>query len=186
MIQQKIEIDVGSNNVFGVHMKIRNEMAEDIPFIYSLNESAFDSDDEAKLVNALRTNVKRVISLVAETNDEVIGHIMFSPVTLIENTDLKFYGLAPMAVGSKFQNQGVGTLLVEAGLRECKSRSVSAVFVLGHPNYYPRFGFKSSSVFGIKSEYEVPEDVFMGIELVPGSLNNLNGVVKYSAEFGSV
>jgi putative acetyltransferase len=167
-------------------VKIRKEIPKDIPSIYLLNESAFESDAEAKLVNELRTNIEGVISLVALDGDNVVGHIMFSPVTIIGSVGVKLYGLAPMAVDPKLQNNGIGSLLVEAGLKECMSQQVSAVFVLGHPNYYPRFGFRPSNNFGIKSEYDVPADVFMGKELVSGALNSIEGVVKYSAEFGSV
>jgi len=91
-----------------------------------------------------------------------------------------------MAVDPQRQNKGIGTSLVKAGLNECKARGVSAVFVLGHPDFYPRFGFKTSNNFGIKSEYEVPLEVFMAIELEPGALDNVEGVVKYNAVFSII
>ncbi len=167
-------------------MQIRSELQSDIHEIYLLNKSAFGSDAEGKLVNALRENIENVISLVALVDEKVVGHIMFSPVTMEGSSDVNVYGLAPMAVKPKFQNKGIGSQLVEAGLKECKSRGVSAVFVLGHPDYYPRFGFKPSTSYGIKSEYDVPENVFMGIELTSGALSGSEGVLKYSTEFTSV
>ena len=167
-------------------MLIRSEKEEDISSVYSLNKSAFESDAEAKLVNVLRSSLDDVISLVALDEDTVVGHIMFSPVAIVDCTEVKLYGLAPMAVNKKQQQKGIGTLLVEAGLKECKAQGISAVFVLGHPNYYPRFGFTPANKFGIQSEYDVPQNVFMAIELVAGSLNEIKGVVKYDSAFSSV
>ncbi len=167
-------------------MNIRKERETDISNVYSINASAFATQEEANLVNALRDNVEGVISLVATDGDDIVGHIMFSPVTIAGSADSKLYGLAPMAVDPKFQNRGIGSLLVKAGLEECKSQNISAVFVLGHPDYYPRFGFQPSSRFGIKSEYDVPDDVFMALELEAGVLDNISGVVEYNEVFGNL
>ena len=91
-----------------------------------------------------------------------------------------------MAVLSTYQNKGIGSKLVKAGLEQCRSQGYIAVVVLGHPNYYPKFGFVPSVKYGIKSEYEVPDEVFMILELIPGSLKNHEGVIKYHEAFNSV
>ena len=167
-------------------MNIRNEVQVDIEKVYFLNEAAFETNEEANIVNTLREKVEGVISLVATKEDEVVGHIMFSPVDINGVSGKIFYGLAPMAVSPSCQNKGIGSLLVEAGLKACKAQNISAVFVLGHPNYYPRFGFTPTTRFAIKSEYDVPDDVFMALELQAGSLREVNGILKYSKVFGSV
>ncbi len=95
-------------------------------------------------------------------------------------------GLAPMAVAPEHQRKGIGSALVRAGLEQCKQLGFAAVVVLGHPEYYPRFGFSPSSRFGINSEYEVPEEVFMAMELQPGALSGKTGRVKYHAAFSNV
>ncbi len=161
-------------------MIIRTEKTEDIDRIGEINIKAFGAESEADLVNALRKSGIPLISLVAEEDKTVIGHIMFSPVT-IDNScpDISVSGLAPMAVLPDFQRKGIGSLLVKEGLKQCEQAGYSAVVVLGHPEYYPRFGFVPSVTYNIKSEYDVPEDVFMIMELTAGSLTDCHGTVKY-------
>ena len=168
-------------------MNIRKEQSSDIEKIWGVNSEAFETEDEATLVNALRSSGCIYLSLVAETENKVVGHILFTPVELsgIENK-LKIMGLAPMAVLSQYQNKGIGSKLVQAGLEHCQSLGYDAVVVLGHPNYYPKFGFVPSVKYGIKSEYEVPDEVFMILELTPACLKNHGGVIKYHEEFNSV
>jgi putative acetyltransferase len=164
-------------------MNIRDELSSDIEKIWEINTDAFGTKDEANLVNALRSSGRTYISLVAETEERVIGYILFTPVELSGNqNNLKIMGLAPMAVSSQYQNKGIGSKLVKAGLDCCKSLGYDAVVVLGHPNYYPKFGFIPS----IKSEYKVPDDVFMIIELVKGALKNHKGIIKYHEAFNNV
>jgi putative acetyltransferase len=168
-------------------MNIRDELSSDIENIWEIKIDAFETEDEPILVNALRSSGCTYISLVAESEDKVVGHILFTPVELSGNkNNLKIMGLAPMAVSSQYQNKGIGSKLVKAGLERCKSLGYDAVVVLGHPNYYPRFGFIPSVKFGIKSEYEVPDEVFMILELVQGSLKNHKGIIKYHEAFNSV
>jgi putative acetyltransferase len=168
-------------------MEIREEQPSDIEKIWKVNSNAFETDAEANLVNALRSSGCTYISLVAEIENNIVGHILFTPVELIGNKNkLKIMGLAPMAVLSTNQNKGIGSKLVKAGLEQCRSHGYIAVVVLGHPNYYPKFGFVPSVKYGIKSEYEVPEEVFMILELIPGSLKNHEGVIKYHEAFNSV
>ena len=167
-------------------MLIRAEKGNDQGAVYAVNASAFETSSEANLVDALREQAHPVISLVAEKNEAVVGHIMFSPVSLSGHPALKIMGLAPMAVAPEYQCNGIGSALVRAGLEQCKQLGFATVVVLGHPGYYPRFGFSPSSRFGIDSEYDVPEDVFMAMELQPGILNGKTGRVKYHAAFSNV
>jgi putative acetyltransferase len=166
-------------------MQIRSEREEDWEAIRAVNESAFETAVEASLVVALRERARPVISLVAADEGAIIGHIMFSPVVLAEHPDLKLMGLGPMAVVPEHQRKGIGSALVQAGLQECERLDCGAVVVLGHPEYYPRFGFLPSMHFGIGCEYEVPEDVFMVKELQPGYLRGSKGTIKYHDAFNS-
>jgi len=125
------------------------------------------------------------ISLIAKLDDEIVGHILFTEMT-IANSKIKIAGLAPMAVKPEYQNSGIGSLLVQHGLEECISNGYKAVVVLGHPKYYPKFGFVPSVNFNIKSEYDVPDEVFMIKELIPNSLNGLSGIIKYHEEFNKL
>lgn len=168
-------------------MIIRDEKPSDIEKIWEVNVEAFETKAEAILVNTLRDSGCPFISLVAETETKVVGHILFTAVELSGNKNkLKILGLAPMAVLSQYQNKGIGSKLVETGLERCKSLGYDAVVVLGHPNYYPKFGFVSSVKYGIKSEYNVSDEVFMILELTPDSLKHHEGVIKYHEAFNSV
>jgi len=168
-------------------MHIREEQPSDKDKIWDVNSEAFDTDAEANLVNALRSSTCTCISLVAETEENVLGHILFTPVELTGNENtLNLMGLAPMAVLSQYQNRGIGSELVKAGLQHCQLMGYDAVVVLGHPEYYPRFGFVPSVKYCIRSEYEVPDDVFMILELEPGVLRGHKGVIKYHEAFNSL
>jgi putative acetyltransferase len=168
-------------------MIVRAEKTEDRDAIHRVNELAFGRPNEAELVDALRANASPTISLVAVVDEQLAGHIFFSPVT-VESDGGVFtaMGLAPMAVLPEYQNQGIGSLLVREGLRECQRIGYDAVVVLGHPKYYPRFGFAPASLKGLRSEYDVPDEVFMVTELVPDALGGRCGLVKYHAEFANV
>jgi len=130
--------------------------------------------------------VDPLISLVAEERGKVIGHIFFSPVSLDGRPDLLIMGLAPMAVLPGHQHAGIGSALVRAGLDQCRLLPAAAVVVLGHPEFYPRFGFVPSTRFGIRSDYDVPEEVFMALELEPGCLDGLSGTIRYHDAFNAV
>ena len=165
-------------------LNIRPEAGGDIDAIRHVNELAFGQKAEAELVDNLRKSGIPLISLVAEADEKLIGHILFSPVILSGNkADVKIAGLAPMSVLPDHQKQGFGTALIQEGLKLCTSNGYKAVVVLGHPDYYPKFGFAPSSGFGIKSEYDVPDEVFMIKELENGALSEYKGVVKYHALF---
>jgi putative acetyltransferase len=168
-------------------MIIRPETPEDHEPVHRVNERAFPTPSEADLVDALRKTAHPYISLVAIDEDQVVGHIFFSPVTIESATDsFTAMGLAPMAVLPECQRQGIGSLLVREGLRECQRIGHEIVVVLGHPEYYPRFGFVPASSKGLRSEYDVPDEVFMVAELTPGALKGRTGLVKYHPEFNAV
>lgn len=164
-------------------MLIRAEGPDDCAAVRAVNLSAFETPVEADLVDALREQVQPLVSLIVEDNGAVVGHIMFSPVSLSGNPALRIMGLAPMAVLPERQRKGIGSALVRAGLEQCRQLGFGAVVVLGHPAYYPRFGFSPSTRFGIGCEYDVPEDAFMVVELQVGFLGSASGTVSYHAAF---
>jgi putative acetyltransferase len=166
---------------------IRKEQSEDTAAIHDVVEQAFEQTDEANLVDRLRENGKATISLVATDDERIVGHILFSPVTIeSESETTGAIGLAPLAVLPELQNQGIGSRLTKAGLEECKRLGYGAVVVLGHAEYYPRFGFVPASRYRIKSEYDVRDEVFMILELREGALSDCSGVVKYQSEFNEM
>jgi putative acetyltransferase len=167
-------------------MLIREELPGDIAAIHRINTAAFDTETEANLVDALREQKAVVVSLVAEEQGELVGHILFSPVTLSPDSSIKVAGLAPMAVLPARQNRGIGSALVREGIARCRQLGHEAIVVLGHPHYYPRFGFVPSVKYGIRSEYDVPEEVFMVLELKPEALKDVTGVVRFHPAFAMV
>ena len=167
-------------------MHIRYEEQHDIPGIRQVNTLAFETATEADLVDVLRDRARPLISMVAIVNAAVAGHILFSPVTLSSDPAMPLMGLAPMAVLPSAQRQGIGSALVRAGLEACRRIGSVAVVVLGHAEYYPRFGFRPASSFGVNSEYHVPDDVFMVLELTPGILQGKAGTIRYHPAFAEV
>lgn len=167
-------------------MLIREETRSELEAIYAIHITAFPSPAEAELVKRLQLSASPLISLVAEEADTLIGHILFSPVILDADSTLALMGLAPMAVMPDRQKQGIGSALVEAGLKRCAELEIGAVAVLGHPGFYPKFGFTPSTEFAIKSEYDVPSEVFMLKELSEGYLNNASGTIRYHEEFSKL
>ena len=165
---------------------IRAEKTSDREAVYGVLATAFPTAAEARLVDVLRDSADGPVSLVATENQELVGHIMFTPVWLDSCAELRLMGLGPMAVSPSTQRAGIGSLLVEAGLKQCREAGAGAVVVLGHPGFYPRFGFEPSSRWGIKSEYDVPEEVFMVLELLPDYLAGYSGVIRYDPAFAKV
>ena len=165
-------------------MNVRFEQPGDIEKIRNVHLEAFETEAEANLVDSLRNSGIELISLVAEENKKVIGHILFSPVTIDE--DINIMGLAPMAVLPVWQRKSVGAQLINMGLKACKKAGYGLVVLLGHPDYYPRFGFVPSVNFGIKSEYDGPPEVFMVKELQKGALKGTTGTVKYHKVFNKL
>ena len=164
-------------------MLIREEKESDWPKVFTVNQAAFDTPAEANLVNALREQCTPIVSLVAEEDSTIVGHILFSPVQLSGHPNLRIMGLAPMAVLPRYQRKGIGSALVKAGLEKCRALGVGAVVLLGHIEYYPRFGFVPSVRYDIRSEYEAPEEAFMVMELRPDYLTGKGGIIHYHDAF---
>ena len=167
-------------------MLVRAETPADVDAIHAVNVAAFETQTEANLVAALRTLASPVVSLVAEKHGLAIGHIMFSPMTSDSASPRLIMGLAPMAVLPAHQRRGVGSQLVRDGIDACRRLEAVALAVLGHPEFYPRFGFVPASRFGLKSEYDVPDEAFMALELEKGSLADVGRVLRYHPAFATV
>ena len=164
---------------------IRAEVPADHAAVRALNLAAFGRPGEARLVDVLRSQARPIVSLVAQVNGETVGHILFSPVTL-SGEDGLLMGLAPMAVAPGRQRSGIGSRLVRTGLAQCRRLGAQAVVVLGHPEFYPRFGFVPAEHFALHCEYDVPTEAFMAIELHPGALRRVSGTVCYHAAFAAL
>ena len=165
---------------------VRRERPDDVA-IRHVNEQAFGRATEADLVDRLRERGQATLSLVAVRADRVVGHILFSPVTIESGGHATaFLGLGPMAVLPAHQREGVGSLLVQAGLEECRGAGHGCVVVLGHPEYYPGFGFVPASRHGVAWEHSAPDEAFMVLELRDGALAGRGGTARYQPEFGGV
>ncbi len=163
---------------------IRPETPEDADSIRHVNQQAFGQEDESKLVEKLRNNGVLTISLVAVQDNEIIGHIAFSPVKVeSERSSFEAIALAPMAVLPAHQRKGIGSQMVRAGLEECRRLGHEVVVLVGHPDYYPRFGFMPAKPGGIDCEFEVPEEAWMILELRAGALAGRRGTVRFRPEF---
>ena len=165
-------------------MRIRREQPTDVAAVQTLNRQAFGGDEEARIIEVVRHNVTPIISLVTDDDNVIVGHILFSPVTLAHRRDPLIMGLAPMATLPSRQRQGIGTALVNAGLEECRRLGAVGVVVVGHPEYYPRFGFVPASRFGLTCEFEVQDNVFMAVALGQGFARE-GGIIRYDAAFVS-
>lgn len=166
---------------------IRPENPADHAAIRHVHTLAFGQPNEADLVDALRRHQALTLSLVAVQEHRLVGHIAFSPVSIAAATTTHdALGLGPMGVLPTHQRQGIGSQLVESGLRACKEIGCRVVVVLGHPHYYPRFGFTPAKPYGIVWEHDAPEEAFMVQALQEGVLAQIRGVVKYRPEFDAV
>ena len=162
-------------------IEIREERPEDIAAVREVNKRAFGQEQEANIVDALRSNGAALLSLVATLNGQVVGHIMYSPITVGDK--VTGAALAPMAVLPEHQREGIGSKLIEAGTQKLKEAGYPYIIVLGHANFYPRFGFKPASSFGIECEWDVPDDVFMLLVLDQSKMQDVSGLARYRHEF---
>lgn len=170
-----------SRNLEGT--EVRAERSDDAAAVRAVHEAAFERAAEAVLVDALRARARPVVSLVAEVDGAIVGHVMLAPVALPDHPDVRLMGLAPVGVLPAHQRRGVGSALVRAGLDESRRRGAGAVVVLGHPAYYPRFGFVPAARFGLGCEYDAPAEAFMALEIRSGHLAGVSGTVRYHAAF---
>ena len=168
-------------------MIVRPETASDRDAVRRVHATAFTTPEEAALVDALRAGASPLVSLVADEAGDVVGHVLFSPVTLPDHPQLRLMGLAPLAVLPERQRRGVGAALTRAGLERCREIGVGAVVVLGHPAYYPRFGFVRADAFGIGCPFvDAPSDAWMLLEIAPGHLCGAIGTTRWHAAFDAL
>ncbi|MCB0583131.1 MAG: N-acetyltransferase [Phaeodactylibacter sp.] len=168
---------------------IRAEDSSDYGAIRQVNDEAFGQKNEGRLVEALRAMPDYIagLSLVAEAGGEVVGHVLFSPVEIIGKEAVhRAITLAPMAVLPQWQGRGIGSMLVEEGLRRARQLGYGAVIVLGHEWFYPRFGFRPAKKWGIRCPFPVPEAAFMALELCHGALDGVKGTVRFARPFDEV
>ena len=164
---------------------VRPEREDDHGAVETVLLDAFESPLEAHLVQALREAGALTLSLVAEIDGQVVGHVAFSPVSIArEGGTYDAVGLAPVAVLETHQRKGIGAALIEAGLESLRRDGHALVVLLGHPSYYPRFGFSRADGFGLRWEHDAPPEAFMALELVPGAAQP--GVVRYHPAFAAV
>ena len=164
-------------------LSVRKERPLDREQIWKVNAAAFARSDDADLVNRLRADGDVLLSLVAEADGVLVGHILFSRMTIETNHQrLDAAALAPMAVLPEHQSRGLGSQLVRHGLDQLRDRGERIVIVVGHPRYYPRFGFSSEKARGLRSPFH-PE-AFMALDLSRGALDGVRGVVRYPSAFG--
>ena len=164
-------------------VEIREERQGECQEIRQVIVAAFGGDTEANLVELLRDRNKAPVALVAVSDNKIVGHVMFSPVTItLAPKTFRAVGLAPLSVLPEFQRQGIGSVLAHEGLKKCAAAGFEMAVVLGSPYYYPRFGFSRASLYGLGNEYGADEH-FMAMELKNGALDRVSGIVRYSPEF---
>lgn len=170
---------------------IRQEQASDYADVFEVISLAFCQKNEAHLVEALRKNKKVFVpdlSIVASIDNRIAGHILFTKI-FIQNEEGKQHeslALAPVAVLPEFQKRGIGARLIHKGIQTAMEIGFNSVIVLGHEEYYPKFGFQPARKWNIKAPFEVASNAFMALELVRGGLSNTSGTVKYAEEFEKV
>ncbi len=181
----RIAIEPWRSAIGETMINIRIESQEDIQQVHLLNEQAFEQPAEASIVDKLRSACPECLSLVAEDDRSIVGHILFTPVVIEQqHSNIQGMGLAPMAVSPDRQKQGIGSRLMEKGLELLKSQNCPFVIVLGHPDYYPRFAFERASKYGLVSQWEgVPDEAFMIMAMDKSVLEGVSGVAKYRDEF---
>jgi len=169
-----------------MNISIRAEQPDDIDEVYELNKLVFGQENEARLVDHVRQGPNFIpeLSLVVFSDDNLIGYILFSRIT-ITNGDYKYQslGLTSMVVHPEFQKRGVGAKMITFGLQKATGLGYTDVFVFGHEFYFPKFGFVPAARWNIRPPFDVPAEVFMALELTPNALNYVSGVVEFPIEF---
>jgi putative acetyltransferase len=166
---------------------IRTAKPDDFEAAYGVHAAAFPENTEARLVELLHQRGKADISLVAVLDGAVVGHVLFSPISISRNgvEIAPGLGLAPVAVRPQYQRQGIGKSLIHRGLEVCRQRQCPLVVVLGDPRYYQQFGFRRASDLGFQNEYQADES-FMVLELQKDGLPDVGGLVRYASEFSEL
>ena len=163
-------------------LEIRPEQPGDLAAIREVNRLAFGQELEGQIVDALRANDAVTLSLVAVVDAQIVGHILYSPLQIGELTGA---GLGPVAVIPSHQRQGIGGQLIAAGNQRLKDSGCPFIVVLGHPEYYPRFGFVPASARGIKCQWDVPDEVFMILIFDEINMRGVSGLAQYRPEFSA-
>ncbi|MBW4681506.1 MAG: N-acetyltransferase [Microcoleus vaginatus WJT46-NPBG5] len=168
---------------------IRSENSEDFAAIFEVNKLAFGQEGEARLVEAIRQsdNFNSELSLVAIKDEKIVGYVLFSDIIIqTEKEDVPALALAPLAVHPEFQNQGIGSQLIQQGLKDCQRLGHKIIVVVGHRHYYTRFGFSPARAKKLEAPFPVPDEAFMVLELAPAALEGITGMVKYPPAFDEV
>lgn len=168
-------------------VRIRPEQPQDQESVQLVNREAFGREGEARLVDALRVSPAFVpsLSLVALDAEQLVGHVLFTRLSVIQaGVSRPALALAPLAVLPAWQNRGIGSALVRRGLSDARELGHRAVLVLGHPEYYPRFGFQPAQALGIRPPFPASPEAFLVLALDEGGLQGLHGQVEYPPEFG--
>lgn len=170
-----------------MRLLIRKEQERDFDEIYRLNYESFDQKDEAELIDELRENNGVIISLVALLSNLLAGHILYAPCQITShNTTLTGAALGSMAVLPEYQNKGIGKELVKESIEIISEAGYPFITVLGHPEYFPKFGFEPAKKHGLQFQWNVPDNVFMGLILDKERMSNIRGTVYYRPEFSKL
>lgn len=152
----------------------------------SFKTAEFSDKDEHNLVRRLRNSNEFIkeLSLIAEEEDKILGHVLLTKALIKgESTSYETLALAPLAVLPEYQKSGIGKNLMNKAIERARELGYKSIVILGHENYYPKFGFEKASKYGVKAPFEVPDEAYMILELLPGGLNGVSGIVEYSKAF---
>jgi putative acetyltransferase len=164
---------------------VRKEETKDSDAIRRVNDKAFENLAEGKVIDKIRSSDAEILSLVAEKEDKIVGHIFYSTAEIkSKNSTIRGMGLAPMAVLPEFQKQGIGKMLIQESLNMLRKEEHAFIIVLGHEDYYPKFGFEKASKYGIKCQWDgVPDEAFMIMNLDQEKMKGVTGLAKYRDEW---